>query len=64
QAVAKGEPAIGTTEPHVPHAKLMSFEGMVPKGDDWRVLNVSDEERAVAGETGDLEHAQVAEAHA
>ena len=44
QAVEKGEPAIGTTEPHIPNAKLMSFEGIVPKGTDWRLLNVSDEE--------------------
>jgi len=42
--VEKGEPAIGTTEPHIPNAKLMSFEGIVPKGTDWRLLNVSDEE--------------------
>jgi len=48
QAVARGEPAIGATEPRVPAGKLMSFEGMLPKGEDWRLLNVSDEERAVA----------------
>lgn len=48
QAVARGEPAIGTVEPRVPFAKLMSFEGMVPKGDDWRLLNVSEEELALA----------------
>lgn len=47
QAVQQGEPAIGTVEPRVPHAKLMSFEGMVPKGDDWRNLNVSDEEQRI-----------------
>jgi phthalate 4,5-dioxygenase oxygenase subunit len=35
----------------------MSFEGMVPKGDDWRLLNVSDEERrlsSAAEDKGDL----------
>lgn len=47
QAVAKGEPAIGAAQPRVPHAKLMSFEGMVPKGQDWRIINVSDEEKQV-----------------
>ncbi|GFM31269.1 Rieske 2Fe-2S domain-containing protein [Novosphingobium sp. PY1] len=52
QAVAKGEPAIGTTEPHVPQVKLMSFEGMVPKGEDWKERNISDEERALRTESG------------
>ena len=51
QAVARGEPAIGTVEPRVPFAKLMSFEGMVPKGDDWRLLNVSEEELALAAKS-------------
>lgn len=44
QAVAKGEPAIGASEPRVPHVKLSSFEGMVPKGEDWRTIKVSEEE--------------------
>lgn len=53
QVVAKGEPAIGTTEPRVPHVKLSSFEGMVPKGDDWRTIRLSDEERRInEGATG------------
>jgi phthalate 4,5-dioxygenase len=42
-----GGPAIGTTEPRVPHAKLASFEGIVPKSTDWRTLGVSDEELAL-----------------
>ncbi len=46
-----GGPAIGTTEPHVPHVKLASFEGMVAKKTDWRTLAVSDEERALAAAT-------------
>ncbi|MCW6537777.1 Rieske 2Fe-2S domain-containing protein [Sphingomonas sp. MMSM24] len=48
QAVARGEPAIGTVEPRVPAGGLMSFEGMLPKGEDWRLLNLSDEEKAIA----------------
>ena len=48
QAVQKGESAIGTTQPHIPHAKLMSFEGIVPKGTDWQTLNVSEEEKALS----------------
>src|ERR1700681_2729149 len=45
---AAGDPAIGTTQPRVPRAKLRSFEGIVPKNTDWRTLNVSEEERALA----------------
>jgi phthalate 4,5-dioxygenase oxygenase subunit len=48
KAVAAGEPAIGTTEPRIPHLSLASFEGMVPKGADWRLINISDEERQVS----------------
>lgn len=44
QAVRDGKPAIGTVEPRIPYVKLSSFEGMVPKGQDWRTINVSQEE--------------------
>ena len=47
KAFRDGGPAIGTTEPRIPHAKLSSFEGIVPKSTDWRTLAVSDEERAL-----------------
>jgi phthalate 4,5-dioxygenase oxygenase subunit len=30
--------AIGTAEPHVPHATISSFEGVVPKTSNWRAL--------------------------
>jgi phthalate 4,5-dioxygenase oxygenase subunit len=33
-----GGHAIGTTEPRIPHVKLASFEGIVPKAMDWRTL--------------------------
>lgn len=36
QGVANGEPAIGTTGTVVPQSGLISFQGMVPKGDDWK----------------------------
>jgi phthalate 4,5-dioxygenase oxygenase subunit len=36
--MAEGKPAIGTIEPRIPHAKLRSFEGIVPKSTDWRTL--------------------------
>ena len=36
-----GGPALGTTEPHVPHVELASFEGVVPKTTDWRELGVT-----------------------
>jgi phthalate 4,5-dioxygenase oxygenase subunit len=54
EAVQRGEPAIGTTEPRIPHGKLMSFEGMVPKGVDWRTLNVSEEEQRIAASAPQL----------
>ena len=41
-----GGPAIGTSEPRIPHAKLASFEGVVPKTTDWRTLGVPAEETA------------------
>ncbi len=31
-----GGPAIGTTEPHMPHANISSFEGVMPKTVNWR----------------------------
>ena len=40
--VAEGGPAIGTTEPRIPHVKLASFEGIVPKTTDWRTLGTHD----------------------
>ncbi len=30
--------AIGTTDPHIPHASISSFEGVVPKTTNWRTL--------------------------
>jgi len=29
---------LGTTEPHVPHASISSYEGVVPKTTNWRSL--------------------------
>jgi phthalate 4,5-dioxygenase oxygenase subunit len=34
----QGGPALGRTEPHIPHAGISSYEGVVPKGTDWRSL--------------------------
>jgi phthalate 4,5-dioxygenase oxygenase subunit len=31
-------PAIGTTEPHIRHATISSYEGVVPKTTNWRSL--------------------------
>jgi phthalate 4,5-dioxygenase oxygenase subunit len=35
---AAGKPAIGTTEPRLPHADISSFEGVVAKTINWRSL--------------------------
>ncbi|MDQ8757428.1 Rieske 2Fe-2S domain-containing protein [Sphingosinicella sp. LHD-64] len=53
QAVAQGQPAIGATEPRIPHVDLASFEGMVPKGDDWRTIGVSEAERRIGPDNAD-----------
>jgi hypothetical protein len=39
---------IGRGEPYIPHAKLRSFEGVVPMTHDWRTLGVAPEELALA----------------
>ena len=52
QAVDKGEPAIGVGENRLPHASLMSFQGMVPKGNDWKEYNISEEEKAQRADAG------------
>jgi phthalate 4,5-dioxygenase oxygenase subunit len=38
---AAGKPAIGTLEPRAAKGALRSFEGIVPKGTDWRTLGVT-----------------------
>jgi phthalate 4,5-dioxygenase oxygenase subunit len=38
---------IGQAEPHIPQAKLCSYQGIVPKNADWRLLGASAEECAV-----------------
>ena len=50
RTIAAGGPAIGTTSPRVPLAKLQSFEGVVPKTSDWRKLGATPEELAVNAE--------------
>jgi phthalate 4,5-dioxygenase oxygenase subunit len=44
----EGGPAIGTTEPGIPHVKLASFEGVAPKTVDWRTLGLSEAQTATA----------------
>jgi phthalate 4,5-dioxygenase oxygenase subunit len=57
---ASGEPAIGTTDPHIPHAELRSFEGIVPKATNWRTLGASGREVAMyADEGGSVTRANV-----
>jgi phthalate 4,5-dioxygenase len=38
RSVQNGGPAIGTTAPHIPHATISSYEGVVPKTTNWRSL--------------------------
>jgi phthalate 4,5-dioxygenase oxygenase subunit len=46
RAFVAGSPAIGTREAPGTRARLSSFEGIVPKGTDWRTLGDWKEERA------------------
>lgn len=36
-----GGPVLGRTEPHIPHASIRAFEGVVPKNSNWRTLGNS-----------------------
>jgi phthalate 4,5-dioxygenase oxygenase subunit len=45
---AAGGPAVGTAQPRIPVAMLRSFEGIVPKGTDWRTLGTIPGEKALA----------------
>ena len=47
QRFAKGGPAIGRTDPHIPHAELRSFEGIVDKMTKWQTLGASQIEAAI-----------------
>ncbi len=38
RSIESGGRALGTTEPHVPHASISSYEGVVPKTANWRTL--------------------------
>jgi phthalate 4,5-dioxygenase oxygenase subunit len=38
RTIATGGPAIGTGEPHIAHATISSYEGVVPKTTNWRSL--------------------------
>lgn len=55
-AFAAGGPAIGASEPRVPHNVLRSFQGIVPKSTDWRTLAVSDGEAAIAAHHAGIGH--------
>jgi phthalate 4,5-dioxygenase oxygenase subunit len=54
--VRDGGPAIGTSPRHVPHVKLKSFEGIVPKTTPWTTLGVADEELAMQQEAAVPSH--------
>jgi phthalate 4,5-dioxygenase len=43
---AAGAEPLGLGEPHIPHAKLHSYQGVVLKTEDWRRLGASDAEIA------------------
>jgi phthalate 4,5-dioxygenase oxygenase subunit len=47
RTVRDGGPVIGTGPGRIPHIKLRSFEGIVPKATDWKTLAVAPEELAL-----------------
>jgi phthalate 4,5-dioxygenase oxygenase subunit len=47
RTVRDGGPAIGTLPNHIPHVRLRSFEGIVPKTTHWNTLGVAEEEIAM-----------------
>ena len=49
QAFLDDERVIGLVEPHLPPAKLASYQGVVEKAVPWRTLGASDEEVVVLG---------------
>jgi phthalate 4,5-dioxygenase oxygenase subunit len=54
--VRDGGPAIGTSPRHIPHVKLKSFEGIVPKTTPWTTLGVAEEELALRQEASVPSH--------
>jgi phthalate 4,5-dioxygenase oxygenase subunit len=43
-AHAAGATPLGHLQPHIPQARLRSYQGIVPKTDNWRLLGASEEE--------------------
>ena len=46
RAMQQGGPVLGCTEPYIPHAKISSFERILPKSTDWRTFGASTERLA------------------
>lgn len=61
----EGAGPIGLVAPHLPQAKLRSYQGIVPKTADWRALGASEEEAAyLSGMEEDETDREMAEAAA
>jgi phthalate 4,5-dioxygenase oxygenase subunit len=48
RTMQEGGPALGTTEPRIPHASIASYQGIIEKSVDWRTLGAADEEATAA----------------
>jgi phthalate 4,5-dioxygenase oxygenase subunit len=53
RVVRDGGAAIGTSATHIPHVKLRSFEGIVPKSTQWTTLGAAEEHRSSASTVAD-----------
>jgi phthalate 4,5-dioxygenase len=60
RTVREGGAAIGTTQPHIAHANISSFEGVLPKSVNWRTLG-GGSEHAEGTRDSVSEHAPAAE---
>jgi phthalate 4,5-dioxygenase oxygenase subunit len=61
RAVRDGGAAIGTTQPHIAHANISSFEGVLPKSANWRTLGGGSEHAQEGTRDSVSEHAPAAE---
>jgi phthalate 4,5-dioxygenase oxygenase subunit len=47
RTMQQGGPALGCTEPHIPHVEISSFERILPKTVNWRTFAPAQSEAAV-----------------
>ncbi len=61
RTMAAGGPAIGTTQPRIPHRALQSYQGIVAKGYDFKTLGCTEEELEIVAKQAAQAATQAAE---